>query len=344
MGSLELPGGILKIRTIMRSALAGLCAFAIIGGTIAGVTVPAVAATTQDEIHSWTPDLHPEHWPWSDDQNVGRTLWVSTDGSKPNGTTFQYLWQRLDPSNNQVLTSEVGTREIVLKEQDVSFLIRVVVTGTAPDGRTTQKTTRPVDLRVPVCPLRVPSPPDISGRPEVGSVLRVADAVWSKCDSYHYATRYRWLRDRKEVIPGARNKQYRLSAADVGKTISVKAYLPDGTITHTVVSKPTSRIRVVSKPTSPIRTAAIIATESPLLAGVATVGSTLTANRGVWNMPGISFKYRWLRDRKTVIEGATASTYTLTEADRGKTISVKIYASISGYETATAMSPPSRVR
>lgn len=61
-------------------------------------------------------------------------------------------------------------------------------------------------------------------------------------------------------------------------------------------------------------------------------------------MAGLSIKYRWLRDRKTIYT-ATSPTYTLTERDRGKNISVKIYAQkITYVSPGTAMSASVKVK
>lgn len=51
--------------------------------------------------------------------------------------------------------------------------------------------------------------------------------------------------------------------------------------------------------------------------------------------------YKWLRSGK-VIAGATASTYTLTVADKGKRIRVKVTAGGIGLKTVTELSKATR--
>ena len=69
------------------------------------------------------------------------------------------------------------------------------------------------------------------------------------------------------------------------------------------------------------------ATGVPTISGTVQVGETLTADTsGIADEDGIddvSYSYQWLAD-DTDIDGATSSTYTLTDADQGKTIKVKV--------------------
>ena len=69
------------------------------------------------------------------------------------------------------------------------------------------------------------------------------------------------------------------------------------------------------------------ATGAPIISGTVQVGETLTADTsGIEDADGLDnadFAYQWLAD-DTEIQGATNSTYTLVEADEGKTISVQV--------------------
>lgn len=71
---------------------------------------------------------------------------------------------------------------------------------------------------------------------------------------------------------------------------------------------------------------------TPTITGSAVVGKTLTARPGTWKPSPTKLAYQWLRGSST-IKGATRSTYVLTAADRGKTISLKVTASKAGYRT-----------
>ena len=69
------------------------------------------------------------------------------------------------------------------------------------------------------------------------------------------------------------------------------------------------------------------ATGSPTTSGTARMGETLTADTsGISDSDGLddaTFSYQWLVD-DTAISGATNSTYTLADTDRGKTIKVRV--------------------
>ena len=69
------------------------------------------------------------------------------------------------------------------------------------------------------------------------------------------------------------------------------------------------------------------ATGAPAITGTAQVGKTLTADTsGIADTDGlenVAFTYRWLAD-DTAVQGATNASYTLVEADEGKTIKVEV--------------------
>jgi len=82
----------------------------------------------------------------------------------------------------------------------------------------------------------------------------------------------------------------------------------------------------------------VLTTTVPAVAGTVVVGQVLTAEVAGWS-DGVAFSYQWLRDG-TPIGGATGSTYTLTAADAGATISVAVTGSLAGYPSASETSVP----
>ena len=87
------------------------------------------------------------------------------------------------------------------------------------------------------------------------------------------------------------------------------------------------------------------ASGSPTITGTAKVGQTLTASTtGITDADGltnVSYTYQWIRNDGTDdddISGATSGTYTLVDADQGKTIKVKVsFTDDAGYsETLTS--------
>lgn len=77
----------------------------------------------------------------------------------------------------------------------------------------------------------------------------------------------------------------------------------------------------------------------PSVAGTPTVGSTLSATAGTWSPSDVTLKYQWLRDG-VIITGATKTSYTLTNADVGHTMTIAITGSKSGFASRTASSAP----
>lgn len=76
---------------------------------------------------------------------------------------------------------------------------------------------------------------------------------------------------------------------------------------------------------------------SPVLEGVTTVGNTLSFTPGRWNGHPDSVTYQWLRDG-VAIAGATATSYELTGADVGRSLTVRSTAHTSGYPDFSGLS------
>ncbi|USN13924.1 hypothetical protein KABACHOK_00880 [Brevundimonas phage vB_BpoS-Kabachok] len=79
-----------------------------------------------------------------------------------------------------------------------------------------------------------------------------------------------------------------------------------------------------------------ISIDPPVITGSAWVGETLTALAGAWENAPTQFSWRWYANG-VVIAGATASTYTVAQADVGKAISVRVTAT-NGDGATTAVS------
>ncbi|WP_030784708.1 hypothetical protein [Streptomyces sp. NRRL S-920] len=80
-------------------------------------------------------------------------------------------------------------------------------------------------------------------------------------------------------------------------------------------------------------------TTAPKVTGTAAVGGKVTASPGTWSATPSSYTYRWKADGE-VIEGATASTYTIPAAHLDKKLTVTVTARKTGWKDATATSAP----
>jgi VCBS repeat-containing protein len=137
---------------------------------------------------------------------------------------------------------------------------------------------------------------------------------------------YQWLRD-GGTIAGATNTTYMLTQADVGKAISVRASYTDGFGTGESATS-AATVAVANVNDAP--------TGSVTISGTATQGQTLTASNTLADADGLgTIGYQWLRDGGT-IAGATNTTYVLTQADVGRTISVRA-SYTDGFGTAESL-------
>jgi hypothetical protein len=143
---------------------------------------------------------------------------------------------------------------------------------------------------------------------------------------------YQWLHN-GSAIAGATASTYTLGDADVGGQISVQVSYTDGQGTaESVTSAQTAAVANVND--APLGV--------PTIAGVATEDQILTANAGgISDADGLgAFSYQWLRDGGA-IAGATASTYTLGDADAGAQISVQVSYTDSQGNVESLTSAPS---
>lgn len=80
----------------------------------------------------------------------------------------------------------------------------------------------------------------------------------------------------------------------------------------------------------------------PTISGTVKVGSTVTAKVSS-STKGATLSYSWMRNGKA-ISGATKASYKLTSADKGKSVSVKVTATKSGYVTVSKTSASKAVK
>ncbi len=166
--------------------------------------------------------------------------------------------------------------------------------------------------------------PTITGTAAVGMTLTATPHVWKPTP---VSLAYQWKRN-GIAIPGATSATYRLSAADMGATIEVA--VTGSKSDYTSVTK-------TSRGTGKVK-AGTLGAVTPQVVGKATVGVTLTAHPGRWTPAGVTYTYRWYRNSMS-IKGATEATYTVQHADQGKRLRLRVYAQLTGYATASRLSP-----
>lgn len=163
----------------------------------------------------------------------------------------------------------------------------------------------------------------VTGTAAVGKSVSVA--VPTKVSGATYF--YYWYADGVYITGSSGKTSITLASAQADKRITARVK----------VAKP----GYVTVARSTAATTRVIASSAPTIAGALAVGRTLTAKPNAWTT-GTTFTYQWYANG-AVIPGATASTYTLTLAERDKTMKVGVKGSKPGYTTyfrgsaATAM-------
>jgi len=269
---------------------------------------------------------------------VGSTLTAAPGVWSDPGATFAYAWLRCDDTGACTAIDGAAGSTYTLSAADVGFAIEAAVTASNAGGAGTADSAR-TGVVVPAAPVVV-SVPTVGGDTIVGSTLTATPGVWSDpAATFAYA----WLRcddtGACTAIDGAAGSTYTLTAADVGFGIEAAVTASNAGGTGTADSAPTAPVTAPPPPT-PI--------SAPSISGYAIVGSTLTADPGVWSDPAATFAYAWLRcdhtGACTPIEGADGSTLVLTADERCYWIRVEVTATDAG-GSETAESPPTaRVR
>ncbi|MGY3318154.1 hypothetical protein [Arthrobacter sp. TE12232] len=199
---------------------------------------------------------------------------------------------------------------------DVAATLSVKVTGSLTGYSTVSQTSAPTAAVAKGSLTR--STPTISGVPAVGTTLTAVPGVWGPAP---VALRYQWYRS-SVAITGATSATYVPVPEDLGAILTVKVTgSKTGFTTFSRTSAATAGV---------VKGSLVRAT--PTVTGTAKVGSTLTANSGVWGPAPVTLRYQWYRSG-VAISGANAATYKLSATDAAKTLTVKVTGSKSGYTT-----------
>ena len=252
---------------------------------------------------------------------VGETLTVNTAGIADDdgleNVSFSYQWLSSRDTEIGGATSSTYT----LQASDASKVIKVRVSFTDDAGNDETLTSAATDAVAPTPNSPATGAPTISGTAQVGETLTADTTGVADADGLTNATfNYQWLAD-NAAIAGATGSTYTLADAEEGKAVKVRVtFTDDAGNDETLTSAATDAVAAATQPNSP-------ATGAPTISGTVQVGETLTADTsGIADDDGlenVSFSYQWLAD-DTAIQGATNSTYTLIEADEGKTVRVRV--------------------
>jgi VCBS repeat-containing protein len=186
------------------------------------------------------------------------------------------------------------------------------VTATIKDATSNvSQSSQPVTINV-IAPNALPTGEvTILGTPTQGQMLTATNNL---ADANGMGTvSYTWYADGAE-ISGATGNTFTLTQAQVDKKMTVTARYFDGQNTaESVTSSQTAKIANINDAPTGVVT----------ITGTATQGQVLTASNTLADVDGLgTILYKWYANG-TEISGATAATYTLTQAEVGKAITAK---------------------
>ena len=166
--------------------------------------------------------------------------------------------------------------------------------------------------------------PVITGTPQIGETLAADTSAITDADGLTNASySYQWLADDAEIT-GATGRTYVLASSERGKTVKVQvSFSDDGGNDEVVTSAASTGVQQRQSNTA--------ATGAPTINGTTQVGETLTVDTSAIadadGLTNVSYSYQWIRNdggTDTNISGATDSSYTLVDADEGRTIKVEV--------------------
>lgn len=266
------------------------------------VVIPALADVTAPPALTGNPQ-------------VGSTLTCDA-GTWSNNPVITYQWMR-DGSAITGATSATYT----LVVDDAHRRITCAVTATTAGGPVTVTTGPTIDVKIAA---PTGDQPLVSGTLRVGQLLTCTSGTWTNGAVLGFV----WMRN-GQLIPGATASSYQLVDADEGTQISCQiAGTNDG---GTTIRTSPSTSAIAQELIAPFNTVL------PTLSGVPQVNQTLTCTSGAWGgKPQPVAAFQWLR-AGVEVQGVTSSTYTLSAADAGQSISCKVVArSVAGEANAAS--------
>ena len=262
---------------------------------------------------------------------VGETLTASkdeiTDDDGLTNATFAWQWITSDGSSDTEISGATdSTYTLTSAEIGKTIKVRVTFTDDLGVASTLVSAATETVLTANASPTGLPT---ISGTVRVGETLTASKDDIADDNGLTDAT-FAWRWFSKEVQDGdpigwdpiGTGETYTLTSAELGKEVRVVVTFTDDE------GHPE---RLISDATETVGTANNDPTGLPTIAGTARVGETLTASASaVADADGLSnaaFAWQWVANDGTSdleIADATEETYTLTAAEAGKTIKVRV--------------------
>ena len=297
-------------------AVAVVTPFGTPTGSFTVTEAPAAPKNTAPSVITGTP-------------SVGQTLSCTEGTWSSSPTSYSYKWLRDGQgiggatSNSYVVTSA---------DQGCTLSCEVTASNAAGSAGPVVSSN---SLQVPpaaTAPKNTVAPV-VSGTPAVGQTLSCSQGSWSGTTPITY--KCQWLSG-GVAISGATSAGYVVTTADQGCMLSCEVIASNAGGSNTATS---NSVSVPAAATVPVNTAAVV------LSGTPSLGQTLSCSPGSWSgSPTPSCAYQWLRNG-AAIGGATSTSYVVTTADQGCSLSCRVTATNSAGSasaTSNALSVPAR--
>ncbi len=261
---------------------------------------------------------------------VGETLTADTSGIADadglSGVTFSYQW--LSSRDTEIQGATGATYTLVAADEGKIIKVRVSFTDDVGNAESlSSAATAAVAQEEPTEP--PPAPQNLTATVnEDGSVT----LNWEAPDD-DSVTGYRVLRRRPSegektlLVYVADTESTATTYTDTGVAAEIQHVYRVQAVNAAGAGEQSNYVNVTPAQPEPEPDQNAPATGAPGITGTAQVGQTLTADAsGIADEDGLSnvaYSYQWLADGAD-IQGATGSTYTLADADEGKTIRVKV--------------------
>jgi hypothetical protein len=246
---------------------------------------------------------------------VGQVQTANAGTWAPGGAALSYQWYR----GTAAIAGAVG-RTYTTSAADYSKALKVRVRATKPGFVTVDRFSAARTIAAGT--IVATKPLSVVGTHRYGNTVKVSQG-WPAGTTI----RYQWYRNGVAIRGGTGYALY-FNPSYIGSRVNVKV----------TVSKPGYATRSVTTGAVTVGRALITLKTAPRITGATSLGSTLTANVGTYSPAPSAYAYQWYRNG-AAISGARYRTYRLTAADNGRSITVRVSASLIYSDTRVTMSP-----
>jgi len=242
-------------------------------------------------------------------------------GSWTSGTKFCSYWY----SNGNAIAGAMGF-SYKSQSSDIGQQIQYVVIGTDKSGKSVLRYSQPIT--VTKASFTSAKLPKITGVGKVGVKLSGSVTNWTAGVTYSY----QWLRN-GNPINGAQSSTYVPTADDLGTTLGFQACGSKDYFETLCLTSPATAA-VIKGVISPAPSVKI---EGPSTKP----GAVLTGVAGNWPS-GVALAIQWFRDG-SAIQGETNISHTITQADRGHSVTFQVTGTVNGYIDCVKVSTAKKI-